>query len=99
MAHFNDQGYDISIIQVYAPTTNYQDEVIDAFYSDIQGAIGKVKPRDVLMIMGDFNAKVGNDSNTWDTVLGRHGIGEQNERGERLLQFFQLHNMSIMDYI
>ena len=52
---------------------------------------------DMLMIMGDFNARVGNDIATWQGVIGRFGLGEQNENGVRLLDFCAMNQLVIMN--
>ena len=85
----------ISILQVYAPTTEYSDEEIEEFYEDINKTLKNVKSDEVLIVMGDFNAKVGGEKHT--SVTGRHGLGERNERGTRLIHFCEQHNLSIMN--
>ena len=96
-ARFNGQGHNITIIQVYAPTTSYSDEDVDEFYKTLQRTIDNVPRRDIKVVMGDFNAQVGDDSTTWNGVLGRYGYGSMNERGERLLQFCRLNKLNIMN--
>ena len=77
----------IQIVQVYAPTTDYDDETIEQFYDDLEEAIDRKNNAHVI-VMGDFNAKIGkkgkDENNNW---IGNHGIGVRNERGERLLDF------------
>ena len=74
-------------MQVYAPTTDYDDETIEKFYDDLEEAIDR-KNNTHVIVMGDFNAKIGKkgkvENNNW---IGNHGIGVRNERGERLLDF------------
>ena len=74
-------------MQVYAPTTDYDDETIEKFYDDLEEAIDR-KNNTHVIVMGDFNAKIGkkgkDENNNW---IGNHGIGVRNERGERLLDF------------
>ena len=77
--------FNISIIQVYAPTQDHGDEEIEAFYEEIEKAIKIVKSDEVLIVMGDWNAKVGDEP--IPGVMGRFGLGNQNERGQRLQQF------------
>ncbi|KAK3775444.1 hypothetical protein RRG08_015291 [Elysia crispata] len=71
----------LQIIQVYAPTTDYDDEEAEKFYEDLENAIEKKCANTV--IMGDFNAKIGvkdeDEENEW---IGPFGIGTRNERGE-----------------
>ena len=78
----------ISIIQIYAPTTDAQEEEMDEFYGQLQRVIDIVAGRDILIVMGDCNAKIGVDQEgLWRDCRSRSGLGERNERGERLLQF------------
>jgi hypothetical protein len=85
----------VTICQVYAPTAEADDASIDSFYSELQQEISRVPRSDQIILMGDFNAKVGmGDEGTWG-VMGRHGIGERNERGERLLDFCCVNNLKI----
>jgi hypothetical protein len=59
--------------------------------------LDKAEKRDIKIVMGDFNAKVGVDCDTWHTIIGKHGYREENERGERLLQFCRMNKMAIMN--
>ncbi|GFO43740.1 UDP-glucuronosyltransferase 2a1-like [Plakobranchus ocellatus] len=69
---------DLNIIQVYAPTANSNDEDLDKFYNDLDTAKTQCKSQDPLIIMGDFNAKVGTDK--VDDIVGKHGRGIRYER-------------------
>ena len=78
----------LTIIQVYAPTTQADDEEIEAFYEKLQVTIEKVNKRDVIVIMGDFNAKIGeNLGRLYSNAIGPYGLGERNSRGDRLEDF------------
>ena len=79
------QPFDIGIIQVYAPTSSHTDAEIDAFYGEIETALKQLKSQDVKIIMGDLNAKVG--ESRIDSTVGPFGLGEINERGERLVDW------------
>ena len=57
------------------------------FYEQIQSVIGKVPARDMKIVMGDLNTKVGTDNTNRDLIMGRHGTGEQNEHGELFAEF------------
>ena len=71
----------ITIIQIYAPTTAYTDEEIEQFYESIDNTIKETPNKDFLIIQGDFNANVGKDAHIeWPACAGRFGIGYQNER-------------------
>ena len=76
----------ISLIQVYAPTTTADEETIASFYHEVQDTLSKTPSSDITIVMGDFNAKVGSGVVDSDAT-GRFGLGEQNERGEMLIDF------------
>ncbi|XP_045457359.1 uncharacterized protein LOC123667510 [Melitaea cinxia] len=83
----------VTLISAYAPTLTSTAESKDVFYDDLCNAVRNVPPGDRLYILGDFNARVGQDNATWPECLGYHGVGKQNENGQRLLEFcskFQL---------
>ena len=84
-----------TIVQVYAPTSASSEEDIDSFYDQLQQTITTTPSKDILIIMGDFNAKVGSDWESWNGTLGKFGLGESNDRGERLLNFCALNNLCI----
>ena len=84
-----------TIVQVYAPTTASSEEEITKFYDQLQRQIDTTPSQDILIIMGDFNAKVGTDWESWNGVLGKFGLGDANERGERLLNFCALNDLCI----
>ena len=80
--HFQGRPFSITVIQVYAPTTNAKKAEVERFYEDLQD-IPKLTPqKDVLFIIGDWNAKVG--SQEIPGVTGKFGLGVQNEAGQRL---------------
>ena len=69
-------------------TAAYTDEEIEQFYESIDNTIKETHNKNFLIIQGDFNAKVGKDAHIeWPACAGRFGIGHQNERGQRLLEF------------
>jgi exonuclease III len=82
----NAHPINISIIQVYAPTSDSTDEELESFYSWVQEAHDKVPSQDMLLILGDFNAKVGK-MGIKSAHVGTCGLGNQNERGEKLVDF------------
>ena len=65
--------FNISIIQIYAPTQDHEDEEIELFYDEIQTAIKNVKTDDILCVMGDLHAKVGKERTT--DMTGQYGLG------------------------
>ena len=87
MIKLKAKPFNINIIQVYAPTQDHDDEEIEKFYQEIQNGIKYVKSDEIMCIMGDLNAKVGDEK--YQNIIGMHGLGQRNERGERLIQFCQ----------
>jgi exonuclease III len=69
----------ITYVQVYAPTTSAEAGYIEDFYSDLQEALNEIPKKDVFVIMGDWNAKIGKGE---PGTVGRHGLGNRNEAGE-----------------
>ena len=70
-----------TIISVYAPTMTNPDENKEAFYNQLASVLST----DKLMLIGDFNARIGRDNDKWSLVIGKHGIGKSNSNGELLL--------------
>ena len=79
--------FNITIIQVYAPTSNAEEAEVERFYEDLQDLLELTSKKDVLFIIGDWNAKVG--SQEAPGVTGRFGLGMQSEAGQRLIEFFK----------
>ena len=77
--------FNFNVMQVYAPTQDHDGEKIEKFYQEIQNGIKYAKSDNVICIMGDLNAKVGDER--YQNTVGMHGLGRRNERGERLIQF------------
>ena len=75
-----------TLISVYATTKQYPDEDKNMLYSQLRTAIDGVPRKNKLIILGDFNARVGADWPTWEGVLGRHGVGQCNSNGHLLLE-------------
>ena len=75
--HFQGKSFNITIIQIYAPTTNAKE--VEQFYDDLQDLLELTQEKDVLIIIGDWNAKVG--SQDMSGVTGKFGLGVQNEAG------------------
>ena len=82
---FQGRPFSITVIQVYAPSSNAEGAEVERFYEDLQD-IPKLTPqKDVLFIIGDWNAKVG--SQEIPGVTGKFGLGVQNEAGQRIIEF------------
>ena len=79
--------FNITVIQVYAPTSNAEGTEVERFYEDLQDFLELTPKKDVLFIIGDWNAKVG--SQETPGVTGKFGLGMRNEAGQRLIEFCQ----------
>ena len=77
----------ITVIQVYAPISNTEEAEVEWIYEDIQDLLERTPKKDVLFIIGDWNAKVG--SQETPEVIGKFGLGVQNGAGQSLIEFFQ----------
>ena len=84
---FQGKAFSITVIQVYAPTSNAEEAEVEWFYEDLQDLLELTPQNDVLLIVGDWNAKVG--SQEIAGVMGKFGLGVQNEAGQRLIEFSQ----------
>ena len=89
----------ITIISAYAPTMTNPDEVKAKFYEDLHTVIADVPKADKLILLGDFNARVGTDNAAWEGVLGHHGVGHCNSNGLLLLQTCAEHELLITNTI
>ncbi|CAM4881326.1 unnamed protein product [Rotaria socialis] len=83
----------VTVIQVYAPTTVADDEEIEDFYVSLQQLVDATPKKDTIVIMGDWNAKVGSKLITG--ITGNFGLGDRNEAGDRLLEFCQNNSLFI----
>src|SRR5574337_94155 len=84
---FQGKTFNITVIQVYAPTSNTEEAQVEWFYEDLQDLLELIPQKDVLFIIGDWNAKVG--SQETPGVTGKFGLGIWNEAGQRLIEFCQ----------
>ena len=87
LVHFQGKPFNITVIQVYAPTTDVKEAEVEQFYEDLQDFLELIPKKDVLFITGDWNAKV--ESEEIPGVTGKFGLGVQNEAGQRLTEFCQ----------
>ena len=77
--HFQDKPFTITVIQVYAPTSNAEEAEVEWSYEDLQDLLELTPKKDVLFIIGDWNAKVGSQGILG--VTGKFGLGVQNKAG------------------
>ena len=90
---FQCKPFNITEIQVYALTNNAEEAEVEWFYEDLQDLIELTPKKDVLFIIGDWNAKVG--SQETPGVTGKFVLGVQNEAGQRLIEFCQENALAI----
>ena len=93
MIKLKAKPFDITMIQTYAPTTTHSEEEVEAYYEENAMMLKEVKSTDVLVVMGDFNAKIG--KGTYQHIVGNFGLGKRNTRGDRLVQFCLEHDLVI----
>ena len=95
MISFRFQGkpFNIMVIQTYAPAKNAEEAEVERFYEDLQGLLELTPKKDVLFIIGDWNAKVENQETPG--VTGKFGLGVWNEEGQRLIEFCQENTLVI----
>ena len=95
--HLQGKPLNIIVIQVYALTSNAEEAEVEQFYEDLQDLL-KLKPKkDVLFIIGDWNAKIGSQETLG--VTGKFGLGVQHETGQRLIEFCQENELVISNTI
>ena len=87
---FQGKPFNITVMQVYAPTNNTEEAEVEWFYEDLQDLSELTPTKDVLFIIGDWNAKVGSQE-----TPGKFGLGMQNEAGQRLIEFCQENTLVI----
>ena len=81
--HFQGKPFNITVIQVYAPTSKAKEAEVEQFYEDLQDLLELTPKKDVLFIIGEWNAKVG--SQETPRVTDKFGLGMRNEAGQRLI--------------
>ena len=80
--------FNITIVQAYAPTSDYDDNEIEEFYDQLQNVIDQTPKKDILVVQGDRNAKVGRDAcGNWQGICGPFCNNDTNERGLKLVEF------------
>ncbi|XP_047985756.1 craniofacial development protein 2-like [Leguminivora glycinivorella] len=85
LLQFNAKPFNLSVLQVYAPTARSTNDKIESFYKEVEELIQSINSQDMIIILGDMNAKIGRGA--VGKTVGDYGLGERNERGDRLLQF------------
>ena len=95
--HFQDKPFNITVMQVYAPTSNAEEAEVKRFYEDLLDLLELTPQKDVLFIIEDRNAKGG--SQETPGVTGKFGLGVQNEARQRLIEFFQENSVVIANIL
>ena len=91
--HFQGKSFNITVIQVCAPTSNAEEAEVEHFYEDLQDLLELTPKKDVLFIIGDRNANVG--SQEIPGITGKFSLGIWNEKGQRLIEFCQENTLVI----
>ena len=94
---FQSKPFNIMVTQVYAPTSSAEEAEVEWFYEDLQDLLELTPQKDVLFIIGDWNAKVG--SQETPGITGKFGFGVQNEAGQRLTEFCQENELVIINIL
>ena len=97
LVHLQGKPFSITVIQVCAPTSNAEEAEVEWFYEDLQDVLELTPKKDVLFIIGDWNAKVGNQETPG--VTGKFGFGVRNEAGKMLIEFCQENALVIANTI
>ena len=84
---FRVKPFNITVIQASTPTSNTEEAEVEWFYEDLQDLLETIPKKDVFLIIGDRNAKVGSQETLG--VTGKFGLGIRNEAGQRLIEFYQ----------
>lgn len=85
----------VTLVSVYAPTLSSTPEAKDDFYENLSSTITNTPSTEQLVLLGDFNARVGTDTDSWPSCLGPFGVGKLNENGQRLLELCAFHGLCI----
>ena len=91
--HFQGKPLNITVIQDYAPANNSKEAEAECFCEDLQDLLELTSPKNIFFAIGDWNAKVG--SQEIPGVIGKFGLGVQNEAGQRLIEFQQENTLVI----
>ena len=94
---FQGKPFNITVIQVYAPTSNTEEAEVGWFYEDLQDLLEATPPKDVLLIIGDGNEKI--QSQETPGVMDKFDLGVQNEAGKRLIEFCQENTLVITNTV
>ena len=85
----------VTLISAYAPTLSASSEAKDEFYERLSSILTNIPNTEQVILLGDFNARVGADSESWPSCIGHFGVGKMNENGQRLLELCTYHGLCI----
>ena len=85
----------VTLVSVYAPKLSATPDIKDEFYDQLTATITNIPNKERLILLGDFNARVGADQGSWPSWPGKFGIGKMNDNGQRLLELCTYHNLCI----
>ena len=92
-ACFHSKFIKLTVIHVYVPTMDAEEDDKDQFYDQLLSVPEKVNKHDLLLITGDMNSKVGSSNQDSERVMGKHGTGTINSNGERLIELCEMNNL------
>ncbi|XP_063605235.1 uncharacterized protein LOC134780428 [Penaeus indicus] len=85
----------VNIFSIYAPTLSSSEDVKNRFYDELDTHIGRIPPSEPLLLLGDLNARIGSDHQSWPSCIGHHGVGKMNDNGQRLLELCSYHRLRV----
>ena len=97
LVRIHGMPFNLSIIQVFSPTSASSEEEIEDFYSDLEDAHKKYGNQDIVIVMGELNAKVGGKQDPLQEIVGKHGLGERNDRGDLWVDWCVMPEQVIMN--
>ena len=94
-ARFHSRYVKLTLIHVFAPTNDTDEEVKDHFHEKFQAVVEKGPKHDFLVIAVDLSSKVGSDVEGYERVMSKHGVGTRNDNGEKLCDFCGMNDLVI----
>lgn len=95
VARFNSRARKISVIICYAPTNVADTQAKEDFYSLLTKSLSEIKTQDIVILLGDLNARIGSDNKNFEKCMGSHGLGVKNENGQMFVEMCSNHNLVI----
>ena len=89
----------MTAVQAYVPTEDKTDKEKENIYENLRTVVENVRQHDMLLIMGDFNAKMGQEDGIWRDVMRAFGVVLRNDNGRRLLEFFAKHRLCVTNTV